>query len=209
MRQRTAEITTSDREADGSCARIRARSPRRTVIDGPIARRIERDLRREPDEDHRRYRSDSADADGLAPPIGVRATVDDDLRQDDQAPAPRWRTAVRRAPRIALRFVPCLSKSTDPRIKSLPVVERVMRAPPDPRNACSRGARSPSRARVNDVPADIEWRVSDAPVPYEEALAFMEQRAAAIRDGTRARMRLAARAPAACSPPAPAPTPPS
>jgi lipoyl(octanoyl) transferase len=29
----------------------------------------------------------------------------------------------------------------------------------------------------------VEWRVSDGPVPYEEALAFMEQRAAAIRDG--------------------------
>ena len=28
---------------------------------------------------------------------------------------------------------------------------------------------------------DIEWRVSDGPVPYEDALAFMEQRAAAIR----------------------------
>src|SRR5215212_7636949 len=33
-------------------------------------------------------------------------------------------------------------------------------------------------------PADIEWRVSVAPVPYAEALAFMEQRAAAIREGT-------------------------
>ena len=30
----------------------------------------------------------------------------------------------------------------------------------------------------------IEWRVSDAPVPYEEALRFMEQRAADIREGT-------------------------
>ena len=30
----------------------------------------------------------------------------------------------------------------------------------------------------------IEWRISDHPVPYEEALAFMEQRAAAIRAGT-------------------------
>lgn len=30
----------------------------------------------------------------------------------------------------------------------------------------------------------IEWRVSEAPVPYEEALRFMEERAAAIRDGT-------------------------
>lgn len=32
--------------------------------------------------------------------------------------------------------------------------------------------------------ADIEWRISDEAVPYEEALAFMEHRAAAIREGT-------------------------
>jgi len=31
---------------------------------------------------------------------------------------------------------------------------------------------------------DIEWLVSEAPVPYEEALHFMERRAAAIRDGS-------------------------
>ena len=31
--------------------------------------------------------------------------------------------------------------------------------------------------------AEVEWRSSDAPVPYEEALAFMESRAAAIRSG--------------------------
>jgi lipoyl(octanoyl) transferase len=31
---------------------------------------------------------------------------------------------------------------------------------------------------------DIEWRVSEAPVPYAEALAWMEARAAAIRAGT-------------------------
>lgn len=31
---------------------------------------------------------------------------------------------------------------------------------------------------------DIEWKVSDTPVPYEEALGFMEERAAAIRAGT-------------------------
>ena len=30
----------------------------------------------------------------------------------------------------------------------------------------------------------IEWIVSDAPVPYSDALAFMEQRAVAIREGT-------------------------
>jgi len=36
---------------------------------------------------------------------------------------------------------------------------------------------------VSEVPAEIEWRISDAPVPYDEALAFMEQRVAAIRDG--------------------------
>jgi lipoyl(octanoyl) transferase len=35
-----------------------------------------------------------------------------------------------------------------------------------------------------EFPADIEWRVSDAPVPYEEAIRFMEERAAAIRAGT-------------------------
>ena len=35
-----------------------------------------------------------------------------------------------------------------------------------------------------DMPADIEWRVSAEPVPYEEALAFMEQRAAAIHEGS-------------------------
>ena len=33
---------------------------------------------------------------------------------------------------------------------------------------------------------DIEWRTSEDLVPYEEALAFMEQRAAAIRAGTAA-----------------------
>src|SRR5215218_4549285 len=35
---------------------------------------------------------------------------------------------------------------------------------------------------VTDV-EDMEWRVSDTLVPYEEALAFMEDRAAAIRAG--------------------------
>lgn len=32
----------------------------------------------------------------------------------------------------------------------------------------------------------IEWRISEAPVAYDEALAFMERRAAAIREGTEA-----------------------
>jgi lipoyl(octanoyl) transferase len=36
---------------------------------------------------------------------------------------------------------------------------------------------------VSEIPPEIEWRVSDRPVPYEAALAFMEQRAAAIRLG--------------------------
>jgi lipoyl(octanoyl) transferase len=39
-------------------------------------------------------------------------------------------------------------------------------------------------ASVNEVPAEIEWRVSGVPVPYEEALRFMEERAAGIRAGT-------------------------
>lgn len=36
---------------------------------------------------------------------------------------------------------------------------------------------------MNGIPADIEWRTSESLVSYEEALAFMEQRAAAIREG--------------------------
>jgi lipoyl(octanoyl) transferase len=31
---------------------------------------------------------------------------------------------------------------------------------------------------------DIEWRISEVPVPYEQALAFMEERAAAVRAGS-------------------------
>jgi lipoyl(octanoyl) transferase len=34
-----------------------------------------------------------------------------------------------------------------------------------------------------DAPSEVEWRVSDAPVPYEEAVAVMEERAAAIAAG--------------------------
>ena len=36
---------------------------------------------------------------------------------------------------------------------------------------------------MNDTPPGIEWRVSEAPVAYDEALSFMEERAAAIRTG--------------------------
>jgi lipoyl(octanoyl) transferase len=44
----------------------------------------------------------------------------------------------------------------------------------------------PARAICASVNGNdgIEWRTSADPVPYEEALAFMEQRAGAIRDGT-------------------------
>lgn len=37
---------------------------------------------------------------------------------------------------------------------------------------------------MDEIEANIEWRVSQAPVPYPEALAFMEERAAAIRAGS-------------------------
>jgi len=37
---------------------------------------------------------------------------------------------------------------------------------------------------VSEIPPEIEWRTSDAPVPYEEALAFMDARVAAIREGS-------------------------
>ena len=45
----------------------------------------------------------------------------------------------------------------------------------------ARGRRRSHFTEVNDG-GDIEWRVSEAPVPYEEAIAFMNRRAAAIRD---------------------------
>ena len=45
--------------------------------------------------------------------------------------------------------------------------------------------------------SDIEWRISDALVPYEEAVAAMEARVAAIRAGARARAGLAPGASAA------------
>jgi lipoyl(octanoyl) transferase len=43
-------------------------------------------------------------------------------------------------------------------------------------------AAGPISCAVTD-PETIEWRTSTAPVPYPQALAFMEQRAAAIRAG--------------------------
>ena len=39
---------------------------------------------------------------------------------------------------------------------------------------------------MSELPADIEWKVSDALVPYGDALAFMEDRARAIREGSAA-----------------------
>ena len=50
--------------------------------------------------------------------------------------------------------------------------------------ACSNRTCSPSDASVSDVNANVEWRISGAPVQYDEALAFMERRVAAIREGT-------------------------
>jgi lipoyl(octanoyl) transferase len=45
-------------------------------------------------------------------------------------------------------------------------------------------ARHAISAPVSEIPPEIEWRTSDALVPYGEALAFMDERAAAIRDGS-------------------------
>ena len=50
-------------------------------------------------------------------------------------------------------------------------------------NALAAGSCRDHVAAVIDF-EDIEWRESDALVPYEEARAFMEERAAAIRNGT-------------------------
>jgi lipoyl(octanoyl) transferase len=38
--------------------------------------------------------------------------------------------------------------------------------------------------KIGSDPGAVEWRISDAPVPYEPAVAEMERRIAAIRDGT-------------------------
>ena len=38
-------------------------------------------------------------------------------------------------------------------------------------------------APSSDASHRVEWRVSDEPVPYEEAVAVMEERAAAIAAG--------------------------
>ena len=64
-------------------------------------------------------------------------------------------------------------------------------------------------ARRMELIGDIEWRVSDAPVPYEEALAFMEERAAAIRAGDGSASASGCSSIRRCSPPGPAPTRPS
>ena len=45
------------------------------------------------------------------------------------------------------------------------------------------GARHAAISRDVQALENIEWRVSDGLVPYEEALAFMHERAAAIRSG--------------------------
>lgn len=47
---------------------------------------------------------------------------------------------------------------------------------------CRKAARRPSAASMEMIDG-IEWRVSDTPVAYPEALAFMEERATAIRAG--------------------------
>ena len=53
------------------------------------------------------------------------------------------------------------------------------------RAACNALATETARGHLRPVDRidDVEWRVSDGLVPYEEALTFMEQRAAAIRAG--------------------------
>src|SRR5438128_12641435 len=46
----------------------------------------------------------------------------------------------------------------------------------------------PVSPKIGTLPSGIEWRRSAAPVPYEAAVAEMEARAAAIRDGTAAEL---------------------
>ena len=56
-----------------------------------------------------------------------------------------------------------------------------------PSLCCNRGLRPAPRRGISRGVAEIdgvEWRSSDGLVPYEEALAFMEERSAAIRAGS-------------------------
>jgi lipoyl(octanoyl) transferase len=57
-----------------------------------------------------------------------------------------------------------------------------MRTPGETRNLPGFAAEAMSAARMDSI-GGIEWRVSEAPVPYEEALRFMDGRATAIREG--------------------------
>lgn len=63
-------------------------------------------------------------------------------------------------------------------------MERVYAGPRPPAQRLLLVSASPISTVVNYERQEIEWRVSDAPVAYEEALTFMEHRAAAIREGT-------------------------
>ena len=58
-------------------------------------------------------------------------------------------------------------------LAQLPVTRQCLRKTRDWRN----------RARVTALPDEIEWRVEPAPVPYDEAIAVMEARAAAVDAG--------------------------
>ena len=62
-------------------------------------------------------------------------------------------------------------------------LRRFMRAAAGSGNLLAAGCAARHFAPVIDEHG-IEWRSGDGPVPYPEALAFMEQRAAAIRAGT-------------------------
>ena len=42
----------------------------------------------------------------------------------------------------------------------------------------------PTRDQIDFIAPDLEWKISDTPVDYPDALAFMEQRVADIRAGT-------------------------
>ena len=43
---------------------------------------------------------------------------------------------------------------------------------------------TPTRDQIDFIAPDLEWKISDTPVDYPDALAFMEQRVADIRAGT-------------------------
>ena len=193
---RAAPITEGARRAPWRIA-----SP--TLAAGPIASQHDRHLADQRDDQQQRIEPavQPRRLRGISP-AGIGGRPARTTRRDDQRrPARPGRSTARRA---------CTTRSVSSHAWPIeiwligPPVRFAAYAKPRRALAIALAERT-LRRHLECAMDDIEWRVSEGLVPYAEALADMEdaRRGDSRRHG--ARMRLAARAPAACSPPAPAP----